>query len=171
MPHPPPRRSPAEVFAGALGVSELVLRPGATRRPPPTCVLHLFSTRGDPGFLLDGCFIRAVLETYPSGRWRPLAGLVFIRSVSGRLAYALSLGETLRPPRMGVPSTGPLSRLCSEAGDRHRNARKKVQSRGQPVPAVRVDGDEDGLDEEREPFEREAEPEHAAEGGHKAGPE
>jgi hypothetical protein len=38
-----------------------------------------------------------------------------------------------------------------------------VGARRQPVPPVGVDPDEDGLNKEREPFEREAEPEHVAE--------
>src|SRR6266566_4222845 len=46
-----------------------------------------------------------------------------------------------------------------------------MQPRPEPVPAVDVDRDEDRLDEEREALEREAEPEHVAEGRDESRPE
>ena len=58
-----------------------------------------------------------------------------------------------------------------EAGDDDGDAAQEVRPGRQAIPAVDVDGDEDGLDEEREGLEREAEAEHLAEGGHEIRPQ
>ena len=55
--------------------------------------------------------------------------------------------------------------------DHDRNAGEEVPARRQPVPSVDVDRDEDRLDEEGEPLEHEAQPEHVAEGGHETRPQ
>ena len=84
-----------------------------------------------------------------------------------------------RPPRMHVhrPAVlqGESRRVVHPAvdrddeerprdpGDRDRDAAPEVHPRPQPVPSVGVDPDEDGLDEEREPLQREPEPEHVPE--------
>ncbi len=52
-----------------------------------------------------------------------------------------------------------------------RKPAEEVRARRHAVPAVDVDPDEDRLDEEREPLEREAQPEDRAERAHEAGPQ
>ena len=60
---------------------------------------------------------------------------------------------------------------AGEPRDHDRDPGQEVRTRGEAVPAVHVDRDEDRLDEEREGLERESEPEDVAESGHEAGPE
>jgi hypothetical protein len=52
---------------------------------------------------------------------------------------------------------------AGDAGHRDREAGQEVRSGRQPVPAVGVDPDEDGFEEEGETLKREAEPEHVPE--------
>jgi hypothetical protein len=52
---------------------------------------------------------------------------------------------------------------AGDAGHRDRDAGQEVRPGAQPVPAVGVDPDKDGLKEEGEALQREAEPEHVAE--------
>ena len=53
----------------------------------------------------------------------------------------------------------------------YRNAAQEMQSRGESVPSVDVDGDEDRLDEEGDPLEREPQAKHIPERRHEAGPQ
>lgn len=78
-------------------------------------------------------------------------------------------GEAARVVHPGVD--GDHHQRAHKAGDDDRNAAQEVCAWGEAVPAVDVDGDEDGLDEEGEGLEREAEPEDLAEGGHEVRPE
>nr|WP_246115475.1 hypothetical protein [Trebonia kvetii] len=56
-------------------------------------------------------------------------------------------------------------------GDRDRDAGQEVRARREPLPAVGVDPDEDGLEEEGESLEREPEPEDVAEVLHPGRPQ
>ena len=57
---------------------------------------------------------------------------------------------------------------ADDAGESHRNQHGQVAARRHPVPAVEIDAQEDGLDEEGQPFERERQAEHVAEAAHQA---
>jgi hypothetical protein len=58
-----------------------------------------------------------------------------------------------------------------DSGDRDREAAGEVQARRQPVPAVGVDANEDGLDEKGEALQREPEAEDVAEVRHPLRPQ
>ena len=76
------------------------------------------------------------------------------------------------PPRVIHPRIHRDHRQrAREACNHDRDTGQEVRARREPVPAVDVDRDEDRLDEEREPLEREAEPEDVAEAGHEPGPQ
>jgi hypothetical protein len=74
---------------------------------------------------------------------------------------AVDQGEPRRvvhPPVHGDDEQRP-----GDPSDRDRDPGKEMRARREPVPAVRVDADEDGLEEEGEPLKREPEPEHVPE--------
>ena len=74
---------------------------------------------------------------------------------------AVGQGEPGRVIHPGVD--GDDEERAGDAGDRDREAGQEVRPRREPVPAVGVDADEDGFEEEREALEREAEAEHVPE--------
>ena len=74
---------------------------------------------------------------------------------------AVGQGEPGRVVHPGVD--GDDEERAGDAGDRDREAGQEVRPRREPVPAVGVDADEDGFEEEREALEREAEAEHVPE--------
>src|SRR6266404_2621359 len=60
---------------------------------------------------------------------------------------------------------------AGEAGEDDGEAAEEMHARRETAPSVRVDADEDRLEEEREALDREAEPEHAAERAGERGPQ
>ena len=60
---------------------------------------------------------------------------------------------------------------AGETGDCDRDPAREMRARGQAVPPIDVDANEDRLDEERETLEREAESEDAPERGREVGPQ
>ncbi len=81
-------------------------------------------------------------------------------------------GLQVESGRMVHPAVDGDNRQGSgHAGDRDRDSCQEVRAGRQAVPAVHVDPDEDRLQEEREPLDREPEAEHAPERRHEARPE
>ena len=78
-------------------------------------------------------------------------------------------GEPARTVHPGVH--GDDHQRTREAGYDDRNPGEEMSTRGEAVPAVDVDGDEDRLDEEGERLEREPEAEDVTERRHETGPE
>ena len=86
------------------------------------------------------------------------------------VAHATSLKrEAGRVVHPGVD--GDHHQRAHEASDDDGDAAQEMRPRGEAIPAVDVDGDEDGLDEERKRLKREAQPEHLAEGRHEVRPQ
>ncbi len=66
---------------------------------------------------------------------------------------------------------GDHERRSRHPREHDRQATEQVGARRQPIPPVHVDADEDRLEEERKPLERETEAEHAAERADEVRPE